>query len=125
MRTRSARRPARWLLLLGAPILVIGVGCFAAASGAKAATSFLIGFVAALAAASVAAVLVDIASRLAPGMGLAMALLNYVLTIMFFIVLMMSVTATSVDRTGFACGLAAAVIPYVVWQYARAQREIR
>jgi hypothetical protein len=119
-----SRWPARWLLLCGVPVLLIGIVCFALASGGKAAASFLLGFLAALAAASVAALLVDIASRIAPGMGLVMALMNYVLTVLFFLILLMSVTAASVDRTGFAVGLAAAVIPYVAWQFARAQRHV-
>jgi hypothetical protein len=124
MRTPASRRPSRWLLLLGAPVFVIGVIAFGVVSGGKAAVSFALGFLAALAAASVAAVLVDIASRIAPGMGLMMAMLNYVLTVLFFIVLAMSVTSASVDRTGFALGLAAAVVPYVAWQFARAQRHV-
>jgi hypothetical protein len=124
MRTSPSRWPSRWLLVLGIPILVVGVTAFAIGSGHKAAVSFALGFLAALGAASIAAVLVEIASRIAPGMGLLMAVMNYVLTILFFLVLAMSVSSASVDRTGFASGLAAAVIPYVAWQFSRAQQHV-
>ncbi|HEY3737702.1 MAG TPA: hypothetical protein VGL26_09670 [Jatrophihabitans sp.] len=122
--TPPKRTPARWLILLGIPVLLAGALGFGLGSGSKAAWSFILGFAAALLAASAAVVLTDIASRIAPGMGLVMALLNYVLTVGFFLILALTVTTDSVDRTGFATGLAGAVIPYVGWQLVRAQRHV-
>ncbi len=123
-RGTTSRSAVRWLLILGLPLAVLGTVGFGIASGGKAAGSFLLGFGAALLAASFAAVLVDLASRIAPGMGLIAALSNYVLTVLFFLVLLMSVSSSSIDVTAFAVGLAASVVPYVAWQYVKAQRHV-
>ena len=120
-----SRPPAQWLLLLGVPVLLAGVLGFAAGSGGKAAGSFVLGFAAALLAASFAVVLTEFASRIAPGMGLLMALMNYVLTLGFLLILALTVATGSVDHAGFGVGLVGAVIPYVGWQFAKAQRHVR
>lgn len=116
----AAARPARWLLYLGLPIAVLGSVAFAIAGGVKPSLSFLGGLALAFAAVGTGAVLVEIADRIAPGMAMIAALSNYLLTVLFFLILLTAISPSAVDIPAFASGLAASVVPYLSWQIARA-----
>jgi ABC-type dipeptide/oligopeptide/nickel transport system permease subunit len=109
------------LWLLGAPLVVAGTTAFAAAVGTRAGLSFLIGYAIALATVSLGVLLVDVAGRLAPSLALVVALGNYALTVLFFLLLLSVVSPKLADVPAFATGLASAVVPYVAWQLARAR----
>jgi hypothetical protein len=119
--TGWARHPARWLVLLGLPIAVLGGVGFAAGRDAKAGWSFLAGFLIALAVVSTGVLMVDVAGRIAPSMAMIAAVSNYVLTTLAFLLLLTVISPDLADVPAFATGLAAAVVPYVAWQLGRAR----
>jgi hypothetical protein len=114
--TRTAH-PARWLAYLGLPVAAVGGGAFAAGDGTRAALSFLGGLVTALLAVGLGVVLVEVAGRISPALAMVAAVSNYALTVLLFLVLLSAVSPSVVVIAAYATGLAAAVVPYLAWQF--------
>jgi hypothetical protein len=114
-------KPILWLPVLGGPLAVAGAVAFGVADGAKAALSFLGGLALALAIVALGVVLVDMATRISPNFGMLIAFSNYLLTVLFFVLLLKVVDPDSVDVPAFATGLATSVVPYLAWQFAQAR----
>lgn len=110
-----------WLALLGAPIAVIGALGFGLARDGRAAVGFLTGLGLALLVVAAGVWFVDLASRLVPRLGLLFAMTQYVVTVLFFLLLLKVVDRDAVDVPAFATGLAASVVPYLAWQFAQAR----
>lgn len=115
MRTGRSLPGALFVGLAAAGGIGFGVG-----SGGRAAVGFLAGLAVASFTGTLGVVLVEIAGRIAPAMAMVAALSNYVLTVLFFLVLLESVGSDVVDVPAFATGLACSVVPYLAWQFQRA-----
>lgn len=114
-------RPLLWLPVLGAPLAVVGALGFGLGRDGRAATSFLGGLALALVVVAAGVWFVEYASRLVPRYGLLFAMTQYVVTVLFFLLLLKAVDRDSVDVPAFATGLAASVVPYLAWQFASAR----
>jgi hypothetical protein len=118
-RAGRAKPERPWRLLLGLVVLIALVGglAFGLAGGARPAWSFLAGFGLATIIATAGAVLVDVAGTIAPQLGMVVALANYVMTVVVFILVLRTVGDSTVDVPAFATGLASSVVPYLAWQF--------
>lgn len=114
-------RPGRLLLWLFVAFAAVGAVGFGLARDGRAAVSFLAGMAIATATVSLGAVLVEIAGRIAPAMAMVAAMSNYLLTVLFFVILLSAVSPDVVAIPAFATGLAASVVPYLAWQFAKAR----
>jgi hypothetical protein len=114
-------RPARWLVVLVLTFAVVGGLAFGLARGPRSATSFLAGLAVATATVTMGAALVEIAGRIAPALAMIAALSNYALTVLFFLVLLRSISPSSADIPALATGLGCSVVPYLAWQFAKAR----
>lgn len=116
---RTDGSPARWLVLIGGPLVLAGLFGFGFGAGSRGAWSFLAGFLIALAVVTGGVLMVDVAGRLTPAIVMLVAVLNYVMTTLIFLLLLTLISPELADVPAFACGLAGAVAPYVAWQVAR------
>ena len=123
---RSTPRERPWALFLttAAVFAALGALAFGIGAGTRGALSYLVGFAIALSIATAGALLVDAAGRLLPSLAMITALLNYVVTVLVFVLLLGLIGPSAVDVPAFATGLAVSVVPYLAWQFRLARPPV-
>lgn len=115
------KHPVRLLAVLIVALAVVGTVAFAIASGQRGAVSYLAGMGIATSVACLGAWLVEVAGRIAPAVAMVAALSNYALTVLLFVIVLSSVDSSVADIPAFATGLVASIVPFLAWQFAKAQ----